>query len=85
MIKSLKKQFKSDDKRNKKVIIKNNVDDIPIEGGIFIEPVGQPIIIYRNLDQNMRDLKALAPEEYTGMLTIDYFNYPTIQHYIVAR
>ena len=86
VIKSLKKQFKSHDKRYKKAIIKKNVnDDIPIEGGIFIEPVGQPIIIYRNLDQNMRDLKALVPEEYTGMLTIDYFNYPTIQHYIVAR
>jgi predicted NAD-dependent protein-ADP-ribosyltransferase YbiA (DUF1768 family) len=88
LMKSLKRQFESENKPSKKPTKKSTSFKktvTPIEGGLFIPPTGQPIIIYRNIDQNTNELKALVPEEYTGMLNIDYFYYPTIQHYIIAR
>jgi predicted NAD-dependent protein-ADP-ribosyltransferase YbiA (DUF1768 family) len=56
-----------------------------IKGGIYIQPSGQPIGIFRDLNQNAPEFKPLAPEEFTGMLKIENRYYPTIQHYIIAR
>jgi predicted NAD-dependent protein-ADP-ribosyltransferase YbiA (DUF1768 family) len=75
------KQFKSNKLYNK---VKELKAPSSIEG-TFNEPTGDPVIIYRNIDQNISNIRALAPEEYTGMLNIDNFYYPTIQHYIIAR
>lgn len=56
-----------------------------IQGGIFIQPQGQPIGIFKELDQNRPEFRPFAPEEFTGMLEIDHRSYPTIQHYIIAK
>ena len=56
-----------------------------IEGGMFVQPSGQPIGIFKEIQQNRPEYRPFAPEEFTGMLEIENRFYPTIQHYIIAK
>lgn len=60
-----------------------NAPDDP--NAVYIEPYGQPITISRDEIQNHPDIAPFNPESYTGMLIIDNMNFPTIQHYIIAK
>ena len=55
------------------------------KGSLFVQPTGNPIGIFRNDENNHPELRPFNPESYTGMLLINNFNYPTIQHYIISR
>jgi predicted NAD-dependent protein-ADP-ribosyltransferase YbiA (DUF1768 family) len=55
------------------------------KGSLFVQPTGNPIGIFRNDENNHPELRPFNPESYTGMLPINNFNYPTIQHYIISR
>lgn len=56
-----------------------------IKGGLFIQPNGNPIGIFKEENKNYPELRPFCPEFYTGMLNIKGHNYPTIQHYIIAK
>jgi predicted NAD-dependent protein-ADP-ribosyltransferase YbiA (DUF1768 family) len=47
--------------------------------------IGAPIIIHKELASNNSELQTLAPDAYTGMLSIENLFFPTIQHYIIAK
>jgi predicted NAD-dependent protein-ADP-ribosyltransferase YbiA (DUF1768 family) len=51
----------------------------------FIVPTGHPLIIYKDVNKNMKEFVHLCPEFFNKMLTIESFAYPTIQHYVIAR
>ena len=53
--------------------------------GIYKKPTGETIYIFENDEKNIPEIRPLNPIFYTGMIQIDSKNYPTIQHYIIAR
>jgi predicted NAD-dependent protein-ADP-ribosyltransferase YbiA (DUF1768 family) len=63
----------------------NDVHDNIDPNAVYIEPSGQPIKISRDETKNTPDLLPFNPESYTGMLLIDNMNFPTIQHYMIAK
>lgn len=52
---------------------------------VYVQPSGDPIRIFKDVEQNPPELALFNPESYTGMLIIDNMYYPTIQHYIISK
>lgn len=50
----------------------------------FSPPEGNPIGIFEDPGKNFHQLAPFSPIFFNGMLNIKGFNYPTIQHYIIA-
>lgn len=50
----------------------------------FSPPEGNPIGIFEDPAKNFPELVSFSPVFFNGMLNIKGFNYPTIQHYIIA-
>lgn len=50
----------------------------------FSPPEGSPIGIFEDPGKNFPQLAPFSPIFFNGMLNIKGFNYPTIQHYIIA-
>lgn len=50
----------------------------------FSPPEGNPIGIFEDPGKNFPQLAPFSPIFFNGMLNIKGFNYPTIQHYIIA-
>lgn len=50
----------------------------------FSPPEGNPIGIFEDPSKNFPQLAPFSPIFFNGMLNIKGFNYPTIQHYIIA-
>ena len=65
--------------------MKEEKEEYKEKGFLFVQPFGEPIGIFREEEKNLPELKPFNPEFYTGMLKIDNFLYPTMQHYMIAR
>lgn len=56
----------------------------PNDNLTFSPPEGNPIGIFEDPSKNFPEIAPFSPIFFNGMLNIKGFNYPTIQHYIIA-
>ena len=72
-------------KELKMMLDEESVKEVKKEGKEFVAPEGEPVIIYRNDENNPPENRPFNPQSYTGMLKIKNMYYPTIYHYILAN
>jgi predicted NAD-dependent protein-ADP-ribosyltransferase YbiA (DUF1768 family) len=55
------------------------------KSGEYKVPVGHPLIVYRDVNRNIKEFAHLCPEFFNKMVIIESIAYPTIQHYVIAK